>query len=149
MNGKKVLIFLIPTLCMLSLLLMPAFATPTPSLLNAAGNAKVKLTSGWIQGTAELWVFYGNRGNYVRLEVKSDSATYNFYWFIEQWKVECDTLIVCASPSGIIPLTVTTDPEPLSSTTITVYPYQASSYWTTAFGCAAFFIGQGPALTPI
>jgi hypothetical protein len=85
-------------------------------------------------------------GGFVLLAVKG----HTFEWVIDlsSVKVKCNVLTLCASPYVVDDVAsngqvITT---PLSP--ITVVVGLCKPYCVTAFGCSAFFAGQGHLLTP-
>ena len=148
--NKKALLVLIPMLCVLSMLVVPAFATGItyPPTITASGWAVVKTNIGCVSGCATLWVFVDAPppSDLVELQVVCGSTEYFFTWIINSYSLKCHVLTVCASPPTLIAITPASDPVylvPLSGITITVYPYPATSMYVTALGCSTLFIGQG------
>ena len=158
--NKKALLVLIPLLCVLSLLVVPALATGItyPPTIEASGWAVVKTASGCVSGCATLWVFVAGfvdpppPSDLVELQVVCGSTEYVFTWIIDSFSVKCHVLTVCASPPLIGGPITAGDPVyylvPLSGITVTVYPYPATSMCVTAFGCTTLFIGQGHTTLP-
>ena len=159
--NRKVLVVLIPLVLMLSLLVMPAFATPATTFpsIKACGWAYEKTSSGYVSGSATLYVVFGtapdavpavtdnlNEG-FILLEVKGQT----FEWVIDlsSVKLKCDVLTQCATPyvHDDVSSNVPEPTSPLSP--INVVIDLCKPYCVTAYGCSTFFTGQGHILTAV
>jgi hypothetical protein len=154
--NRKALLVLIPLFSMLSLLVMPAFASAYSSV-EASGWASVKTYEGCVSGCATLYVVFGGVelgavpalsdsvvGDFVVLVVQDHA----FEWIIDlsSVKCKCNVLTFCAYPQVSVEATVTTNTVPVLSTPlspISVVVDLCKPYCVTAFGCSAFFTGQG------
>ena len=156
--NRKALLVLIPLFAMLSLLVMPAFATVTYPSIEACGWASVKTSEGCVSGCATLYVVFGavltavpavsDSGvpeNIVVLEVKG----YLFEWLIDLSSIQhkCNFLTFCAYPIVVDPSAVTASvPTSTGLSPITVVIDLCKPYCVTVFGCGTCFIGQWHAL---